>query len=194
LADNCGGREDVVLVKCFIGEKDGFVRGSLTSEHGTGRITLDAASETEVQVSRLSAVLEHHPRFAHSKLVKLDTDGYDCRIIRSELDLLASIKSVIFFEYDPTFFEAAGDDGFAVFDALRRSGYDHLLCYDNFGDLLVALRLSDDTILDDLHRYFRNRANQRYLDICAFHSTDSDIFQEIRREEHAFFEHLRSKH
>jgi FkbM family methyltransferase len=191
LRQNAASWNNITLVKSFVGDKDGTVIGEMASGGGTGHLAEGSSNHAAIKLTRLSTLVRDHPGFACSKLIKLDTDGYDCRIIRSELDMIASAKPVLFFEYDPHFLDQAGDDGFKVFAALRSVGYRRVVIYENTGDYLLTADLNDALLLEDIHRFYVGRGGQRYCDICAFHENDDDIAVEFRRAELNLFEGLR---
>jgi hypothetical protein len=124
-------------------------------------------------------------------MIKADTDGLDCRIIRSDLDLIARLKAVLFFEYDPSLFGKFKNDGFQVFRALCSVGYDGLIVYENSGEYLLTARLTKVEVLEDLHNFYSGRASMRYMDVCAFHEEDSDLCEAVRRAEIEFFQRAR---
>ena len=59
--------------------------------------------------------------------------------------------------------------------------------YDNFGDYLLNIELTQKKMIEDIHNYYSGRNTERYCDICAFHKEDKDIAIKIREEELKFF-------
>jgi len=116
-------------------------------------------------------------------LLKIDTDGFDCQIILSSLPLLAEMRPVLFFEYDPNLFRDKQPDGFVVFERLREIGYGHFLFYDNEGDYLALTKADDTRLLRDLDGYFRGRQSEFYADVCAVQAVDLDLAERIREWE-----------
>ena len=181
----------VDLAHVFVDSETGSLKGNVISERGTAYLVEDATSSRIIQTVALRDVLEAHPSFSRTKMIKVDTDGLDCRIIRSDLDLIARLKAVLFFEYDPYLFGKFKDDGFQVFQALCSIGYDGLIVYENNGEYLLTTRLTDVQTLEDLHNFYSGRAGMRYMDVCAFHEEDSDVCQAVRRAEIEFFQRAR---
>ncbi len=54
---------------------------------------------------KLESIVMEYPQFIHTKMVKIDTDGYDLIILRGGLKYLETSKPVLFFEYDPYFLQ-----------------------------------------------------------------------------------------
>src|SRR5713101_8197427 len=103
---------DVYSVKAFIGDHPVPWRGKLEARSGTCHLVPDASSPREVIFSKLSDILNENPIFRSSKMIKIDTDGLDCKILKGELEFLERAIPVIFFEYAPYFFSQFEDDGF----------------------------------------------------------------------------------
>ena len=130
----------------------------------------------------LREVLARHPRFAGAKLLKLDAEGFDCRIIAAEHDWLRRVKPVLFFEYYPQACQAAGHEPFPVFSLLSRIGYSTLLIYQNIGLFFMALRLDQSCSIEDLHSFLFDL--QGFCDVVAFHKEDEEIAGRVRVNEH----------
>lgn len=181
----------VDLEHIFVGAAAGDFKGNVVSERGTAYWEEDESSSRIVQFMKLREILEAHPLFSRAKMIKVDTDGLDCRILRSDLELLERLKAVLFFEYDPYLFGRFHDDGFQVFQALCNIGYDRLMVYENNGEYLLTTRLTEAQLLEDLHVFYSGRAGARYMDVCAFHDEDSDVCQAVRLAEIEFFQRAR---
>jgi FkbM family methyltransferase len=171
--------DDIEIAPCYVGPP---VHGIVESRDGTARIQPTAAGEP-LAMRTLQSILVEHPRFAFPKLVKIDTDGFDCRIIRQELAFLASLRAVVFFEFDPSLTERAGDTVDGLFTELAEAGFGDALVYDNLGNFLLALETQNAEAFADLRSYFERSTGQPYADICVFHESDSVLFQKIRSAE-----------
>lgn len=128
-----------------------------TVERGRGTARLVAGEGEAVRTKTLGRILEDHPRFAAPALVKIDTDGLDVPIILAELELLARLKPVLLFEYDPHL----GADP-VVFERLRKIGYRRARVYENTGELARVAELTDD-----IHSAYAGHGGARYADICV---------------------------
>ena len=192
LKQNSEKWDDVELLQAFVGDKQEVISGQITVGSGSGHIAEDRNGKNFIELRQLRGILENHPRFAKPKLIKIDTDGYDCRILRSELVLLQKLKPVIFFEYDPYFLAKTGDAGLSIFDDLASSGYQTLMFYMNTGEYMLSVDINNIRLLEDLHHYFTGWKGHRYCDICAIHMDDSDIATSLRESEISFFQAARS--
>lgn len=154
---------------------------------GSARLTSSEAVNKTIEFKSINEIISNYSIFNNVKFLKIDTDGYDCKIIRDNLDFLNKHKPVIFFEYDPHFLKLNNDDGLSTFNTLAEEGYDQAIVYTNTGELLLTLSLRDESLLRELHLYYSNRASDMYMDICVFHSTDNDIVEKIKKFEFDFY-------
>jgi FkbM family methyltransferase len=194
LSKNVQKFKDVDIAPFFIGDREISISAKSSGIGGTAHLSLLEENDTSatIQMKTLDGILAQHERFASSKMLKIDTDGFDCKIIRGSLDFLRTSKPVIFFEYDPFFLKEQDDDGISIFSLLKENGYSGVIVYDNFGDLMLCLPEIQMERLEELHLYFSGRRSLQYYDICVFHSEDRDIFNSARTSELEFFRKLKS--
>jgi FkbM family methyltransferase len=177
--------DDVQVAKCFVGQGD-FVAGSVLKEGGTAR--LEVGTKGTVQTQRLTEILAAHPEFRTSKILKVDTDGFDVQILRSSYDWISMARPVVFFEYDPFLLSRNGtSDPVHLFQELFSIGYRSAIIYDNTGEYLLTLPLDNQRLVNDVHTRFTGWEGSRYADVCAFHAEDDDLCTEIGRTERAHF-------
>jgi FkbM family methyltransferase len=199
LSRNAAKFDAVTIAPCYVGEADITIAAKSTGLAGTAHLvssenltSQDNIGVEQIQVQKLSSVLNKHRQFLQPKMIKTDTDGFDGKILRGSTDVLRSAKPVVFFEYDPFFLAQQDDNGVAIFALLADHGYAGLIIYDNFGDLLLCLPKIELDRIEELHLYFSGRQSQQYCDICAFHQEDKDLFEHIRQSELKFFRNLKS--
>ena len=130
---------------------------------GTARLLHPSTSlvrgRTEaVRTKPVTRILDEHPRFAEPALLKLDTDGMDVPIVLANLELLARIRPVLFFEYDPHL--GATPD---VFERLREIGYRRMDVYENTGELAQRVDLPGA-----IHDEYAGHGGARYADVCVW--------------------------
>jgi FkbM family methyltransferase len=184
---------DVDIAPFFIGDEEITVSAKSSGFGGTAHLKyvpeLDGGNK--IRIKTLDGILSQYPRFSKSKMMKIDTDGFDCKIIRGATDFLQQAKPVLFFEYDPSLLKDQNDDGLSAFSLLEKNGYSGLLIYDNFGDLMICFSEINMERLEELHLYFSGRDSSQYYDICAFHAEDQDVFDVARKSELNFFHSLK---
>lgn len=181
LAENTRHLCDLELEQTFVGASGDHI-ASIYSHAGNAEVRLGSAPGT-AKLCTLSDVIARHPRFSAAKLLKLDAEGFDCRIIAVEKELLWRTRPVLFFEYYPTCCEETGRAAFPVFSQLAALGYSRLLIYQNQGRYSKALEFGQINELMDLHEFLVKVGG--YCDIVAFHAEDSDLAEEIQIAEEA---------
>jgi len=185
------GFQSVEAVNAFVSSYTGELRGQLVSDGGTAHFI--ASDAPPIRTVKLSLLLSDFPQFQSPKLVKIDTDGYDCSILKAEIEWLKEKKPAIFFEYDPFFFSDHPYDGARIFKDLREAGYVLAIFYDNVGDYLATVDLEKDgEILVELQNYYVGRGGHHYADVAVFHREDRDIAERIRVKEAEWSLHQRS--
>jgi FkbM family methyltransferase len=184
---------DVDVAPFFIGDEEVTVNAKSSGMGGTAHLTFvpELENSNKIRIKTLDGILGQYARFSKSKMMKIDTDGFDCKIIRGATEFLRQAKPVLFFEYDPFFLKGQGDDGLSTFSLLKENGYSGLLIYDNFGDLMICLPEINMERLEELHLYFSGRDSAQYYDMCAFHAEDRDVFDAARTSELEFFRSLK---
>jgi len=192
LKENTKNLKDVDCVNSFIGDESKFITGNINVSGGTGHISENLDSDQIFEIKKLSSVLKLNPIFESPRIIKIDTDGYDCLILKSELELLGRLKSVLFFEYDPYFFSLNNDDGFKVFDELKNIGYRKVLIFENTGEYLINIDLDNHMLLEDIHNFYSGWKSEKYCDICIFHEQDLDVFYSARINEIKHFKEVRN--
>jgi hypothetical protein len=132
-------------------------------------------------------ILRQYPRYSQSKMLKVDTDGYDGLILRGASEYLSRVKPILFFEYDPDLLGRHGEDGDSLWAMLRLSGYKMALFYENIGTYILSADLENTRLLEELHQWLSGYGGHRYFDVCLFPGCDLDLGESIRLEEMAFF-------
>ncbi|MES2727176.1 MAG: FkbM family methyltransferase [Bacteroidota bacterium] len=175
LENNTKQMPSISIEKCFVGDTNETV--STINYGGTARLE---KSTTGAEVKTFEQILDKHVDFKDTKLLKIDTDGFDNKIIRAAEHLLSYSNPIVFFEYDPFFLIKQNEIPQDIFTFLLKMNYTSLLLFDNLGRLLCQVKTENISLLKDLSIYY-NQNGQSYLDICAFHSSDEDLLINIKR-------------
>ena len=179
---------EVEIEPSFVGPEGQFVDERRIADAGRNASLHEAVRRTgQLPFRSLKTLLANHRRFASAKLLKVDTEGFDFRILRSSLEWLGAARPLIFFEYDPSFTPSEPTAGIDTLMALVGIGYEHFVFYDNFGNFILSLRGVEHDHFRELDRYLL--ANRKagtvvyYFDVCAVHGDDADLAQAIRSHE-----------
>lgn len=181
--------EGVELEPCFVADDESrIVQTDIDTAFGTASVNraLQAGTQDDgVRTRSLRSVASEHPRFARPRLLKVDTDGLDFRILRLSRDFLAETRPVVFFEYYLDAADEAAGEALAAIESLASIGYRRHLVYDNFGNFLISIEATER--FAELNAYLAsNRRYGRavyYFDVCSFHDIDSDLFEQLRSHE-----------
>jgi FkbM family methyltransferase len=171
----------VEIEQTFIGAPGDHV-GSIDARRGNAQVLLGPIPG-RASICTLSEALARHPRFARAKLLKIDAEGFDCRIIAAETKLLKVNKPILFFEYYPKCSELVGQKAFPVFTTLSSLGYSLILIYQNLGRYFMSLTLDQVDALEDLHHFISDQDG--FCDVVAFHKEDLEIAINLRAAEYA---------
>lgn len=185
LKKNFGAHKSVHLLKTFLGEKNEVIYSSVTRDGGTLKInSRGSVSKNAIEVITLDSLLEENNEAVSSRLIKIDTDGYDNKILRGAKKYLSETKPVIYFEYDSKFLKENGEIGVDIFEYLESLDYETVLFFDNYGRFLISVGTKDKEIIKQLDRYTDGRVGAfAYYDIVAFHRNDSDIAESFIKTE-----------
>ena len=180
LVENTESLPEIELEHTFLGAEGDHVR-AIHVDRGNAQV-LVGTEPGVARISTLSEALVYHPGFAKAKLLKLDAEGFDCKILATERDLLKCTKPVLFFEYYPSCCQLAGHDPFSTFPLLCEMGYSTLLIYRNTGRFFLTLTMDQACSLQDLHSFLVE--SHGFCDVVAFHQEDEDIAVAVRTAEY----------
>lgn len=170
--------KNILRIKAFLSDEHGTAPHELQRIGGNTSIMINhSQSNQTVTYYKLDEILNKNPMFKTCNLLKIDTEGFDGKVIQGAKGLINESKPAIFFEHSPQFLRLLGEDKLSIFRFLSESGYSYFTFYDNIGYLVTTLSINNiDTITDLMYhaeyRYY-------YFDVCCFHdnySTDRWIF------------------
>jgi FkbM family methyltransferase len=184
--------KDVRIFKQLLGDKNENVITKFKKNIETARIHNNQSTvsdRTTLSVITLDHFLENHTDIGQSKLLKIDTDGYDMKILRGGLEYIENTRPVIFAEYDTVFFAEHGEIGTTTLLTLENLGYDDIIYYNNLGKLIISSSLSNHLLVKQMDDYIdmKQRTPFPYYDIVLFHKDDKDIAKQFIEKEMLFF-------
>src|SRR3989344_4719744 len=124
------------------------------------------------------------PNFKLSRLIKLDTDGYDFGIIKTNASLFSQMQAVVYYECAPFEQENGLKDSIESFQELIKF-FKYFVIYDNFGHFMCSLEGDNlfEKYLELMVFLVSNRVDGAavyYLDIAAFTPNNKDLFTILR--------------
>jgi hypothetical protein len=117
------------------------------------------------------------------KLLKVDVEGFDLKVLRGAPLLLQKDKPVIFFEWNHQNLEQIGEACLSIFSFLSALGYEDVFVFDGGGHFMLPCKACDSDLLRHLYDYAMNVNGLFYYDICICHKQDSATAQRFIAEE-----------
>lgn len=184
----------IIIEQSFVGVDNQFVDGKkIKSNQGTATIVgavglydqKTSDNKFSIPMKNLETILHKYPQFLETKLLKIDTDGYDFGIIKSSLKFIETSKPILFFEYYLDVLDDGDFESISTISELVKLHYQYFVVYDNFGNYMLST--SDLEQFKDLNTYLKSNKKHKqiiyYFDICAFHQDDEDLFNDLRQKE-----------
>jgi FkbM family methyltransferase len=169
-------------VVCSSGNlKSNFV---IDEQNGTARISISGQGAPMEQMT-LDEILTRNPGFEGANVLKIDTDGYDLLILPGAELLIHRNKPIVLFECDAFESKTYIKDFFNCIDIFRRAGYESLLLYDNYGNLIGLFQINGpefDSFLTSLLRW-QDETRIVYYDVLFLHG---DELKGFVRENYSF--------
>jgi FkbM family methyltransferase len=153
-----------------------------------GNSNIEAASEGSewLDFVTLDEALAEAPDFNAPTLLKIDTEGFELKILRGATRTLTENRPPLFFEFYPALIRKEGGEPDALFELLRGHGYDQFIFYDGGGNLFAAVNGRENGQLQSLRRYAELRKS--FFDVAAFHAEDAGLCRDFLTAESCFFE------
>ena len=180
--------DNVTLCHSLVGMETKEKNLKLVMDRGTAQVV---ESDIKIKVRTLDNILLEFPFFSDSKILKIDTDGFDTLILRGCKDFLKKIKPILFFEFDPYLISQNKDNPFEFIQYLEECDYKYLIFYVNNGDFLLSCDIDQRGLIDQIIHYFSGRYINAFADICAFTEEDKLMFDNCVMEEIAYFKKSR---
>jgi len=171
LRRNYGTEIGVTLVLALLGDGDRTQRGlTLQESGGTAHVGGTDGESAGVPIATLDELVTQNSAFYGANFLKVDTDGYDLRVLRGASSLLDRAHPCLHVEMSTRHWRDYGNSSATEAIAyLSQHGYDHMLLYDNQGFLIGADRLSAPKLLPAIADYAM-RKDGFYANVVAFHS------------------------
>jgi len=166
----------VICVNLFLDEEVKLIDARAVKDGGSLQLHPENNANVKVQVSTLDSLLDTNPAFKNAKFLKIDTDGFDFKVLRGARNLLRGSTPVLFIEYDASYLMNNGENAIVELFKLSAFGYDEALYYDNFGRLLISLPLNQELQHRQLLGYIDGRHGTfPYFDLVIFAKKDHDL-------------------
>ena len=177
LTQNICQFQNTTAHKLFLGEKTEMLSVNLEKRGWNATLIPNKGACTqEVKIVSLDDFLATQSNTSAIKLLKIDTEGFDCSIIRGAKGYIQDVHPVINFEYNRDNMAALGEKGLDTLAMLSTLGYSQVAFHDAAGRFFSMALLSDDEFIRDIHDYADGRNGEiYYFDITLFHGCDQDV-------------------
>lgn len=158
---------DYAVEKVFLNDKKNTSNFVVESSNGTGHLKMTEGATEEINLITLDELLETNYRYIKFDLLKIDTDGFDFRVIRGAQNCLQRWQPLLFFEWDKAFCNEQGEDSLSIFPALNELGYKECILFDNFGNVFDKVDTNNTSLLKS---YIENTIGEGlpyYYDVLA---------------------------
>jgi FkbM family methyltransferase len=187
LERNTASVPNVTRVCTLVSDQNGTADYSMHEHHGTSYIV--EGNSGKIATRTIDDVIAEYPEFNETSLLKIDTDGFDLKVIRGAKRLLAERTPALIFELSPRHYVKAGNEEprLAV-KQLRDIGYDLIAVYSSSGILMLAVDISDPSSIDSVVQLINYaHFDGRYFDIVAFHRSKSAQYNAFLTNERKLF-------
>jgi FkbM family methyltransferase len=183
LERNIAAMKEVSAYQCFLGAKT-ETAAFLTQKEGwdTTLIPVSDAGAGEakkIELITLDDFLRQRRPSLPCKLLKVDVEGFDARVLRGATDLLGRNRPALMFELNHENLTKLPEPGLGIFPFLSDLGYEDLLIYDGQGHFMFPGKTADTSFLNDIYDYAQSVEELFYYDICAFHRDDTALAAEF---------------
>jgi len=183
LKENTKAFDHVAIAPFYVGdEQSGNLR--VISEQGTAKLVAADAGDS-IGFKPLSEIYEEASFSARVGLIKVDTDGFDLKILLGSRSFLAEHQPILFFEYDPHLFDPQDQQQYQrLFKMLAEVGYQVALEFDNFGNFCEEISLDNDLELESMTAKYAGQHFGNFCDLAVFPSETSDLAASLKAAYH----------
>ena len=134
--------------KVFLGERTEALAATTGKTGWNTTIQPDKTHSGQVvNVITLDDFLVGQSNIENFKLVKIDTEGFDCAIIRGAKNFLQRTLPVVTFEYNRDNMDPIGESGLDTLFNLEDLGYSRIVYHDFLGRYLCSTTLNDHSLI-----------------------------------------------
>jgi FkbM family methyltransferase len=170
--------ENVSLVTTFLSDSAGTLNCTFSKVgHNLTIVPSEKSKDTrETNFSDIDTLYKTAIINDNCKLLKVDTEGFDLKIIKGGDKFLAVVNPVIIFEFNRENLMNTETDPFSFFPWLLSKGYNNILFYESDGRFMFSSTLSNLAFMKQLFDYVDGKAAKiYYMDIVVFHLKDDAL-------------------
>lgn len=182
--------KNVFYENAAVSDSEDVSEKTLKEIKGTAYLTTNSDAVKSDGISATATIdelIKKYPEFSGTNLLKIDTDGFDIKVLKSATDFLKNFQPILYVEFSPWHLISIGKDNpLNLFEQIKQSGYSNALFYDNHGYPFMCVNLRETEILNQITLYARRKPNL-YYDVLAFPDSAKSEFVEFYSHEIARF-------
>jgi FkbM family methyltransferase len=152
---------------------------SLNTKSGTATIDLNIDLDNQVNFLTLDEIMKKYNEFINVDLIKVDTDGFDYKVLGGASEILKNQQPFVFFELDKYFLLKNDENTMSIFEIFKGNSYKSFILYDNYGYLVGLFTFNQLDIVEDIIDYMYNK--KMYLDVLMI--KDINVAKELYKSE-----------
>ncbi|MES2446442.1 MAG: FkbM family methyltransferase [Bacteroidota bacterium] len=168
--------DNVTLLRSFLSDKTEELNVQVFTNEGTAKIEKNNDGIL-IKMTTLDELINNN-QIENIRILKVDTDGFDILILTGAKEVVEKNQPVIFFEYDNDL-NSSKTSCLSYLLSLRDKGYQNALFYDNLGNFLISLDLSQVELIRSLDKYINKDSAFQYYDVAVFHEKDKKLAENI---------------
>lgn len=188
LRTNIQGYDDVYVYEVMLGEKSGYTLANIDSINGTSNLSKNEISKQKIRIEKIDNMLGS-VLFNNLKLLKIDTDGYDLKVLQGARKMVLKHKPVLYFEMFEEMLNKNGNSVKQTLEFLSKNEYLHIISYDNYGNLHRMLKLPRIITQEYINSQFSD-PRAIYYDIIAFHNSNFRYYNQFCKSELKFYRYF----
>lgn len=158
---------DYALETVFLSDVNEETSYRIEAQNGTGHLAKSKDKCACVRLITLDKLLEDKYPLLKIDLLKIDTDGFDYKVIRGSKDMIRRFHPLIFFEWDEGAWGKQNENASDVFPMLNKMGYTKCVLFDNLGNLIDIVLSIDKSSIQSYIGKTREHGPISYYDVLA---------------------------
>ncbi|MDD5757934.1 MAG: FkbM family methyltransferase [Desulfobulbaceae bacterium] len=185
LRSNIRDKENIHALRSYLGERD--EESFLSVENDMGNAVALQSATANIFRSLDSLTQDEFSIFRHANIIKTDTEGFDCKILRGAEQLIRKNHPALFFEFLPYYLKQNAENIEEFFRFLAEHQYEEFLAYTQSGYPLGIFKTTDMGAVNGLVNFSLINIDT-YFDILSLTKAESGLLHQFYQLEIGRFE------
>ena len=172
---NLKHRYNYSLETCYLTDNPAEKSYRPKTTNGTNRLVHSDNNSCDegVFTQTLDQLIDAKYKNLNFDLIKIDTDGFDFKVIRGAKKCLERWQPLLFFEWDKAYCKEQGENPLLIFPILDDLGYSDCILFDNFGNPFALVPINDLKKLGDYIEKTIGAGLPYYYDVLAINKNST---------------------